>query len=105
LLQKNRPPFELPERWVERKGALDLETPFNFVSTVDIIGGNSGSPVIDRKGELVGIIFDGNIHSLVFDMVYTEEQARSVSVDSRGIMAALRQVYGAERLVKEIMER
>jgi hypothetical protein len=87
---------------MDRKGSLDLNTPFNFVNTGDIIGGNSGSPVINRNGELVGIIFDGNMHSLVADYVYTDKQSRAVSVHSAGIVEALKKVYNANDLVGEI---
>ena len=100
-----REPFDLPKSWKDKKGALDLNTPFNFVSTPDIIGGNSGSPTVNRDGEIVGIIFDGNIYSLVADYTYTDEQARALSVHSAGIVEAMRKVYGAEPLVRELTGR
>jgi len=81
---------------------LNLSTPFDFVSTADIIGGNSGSPVVDRNGDLVGIVFDGNLQSLVLDYTYTDHEARAVSVDSAAILEALRKVYGANWLLTEL---
>jgi hypothetical protein len=98
-------PFDLPKIWTDRKSQLNLSTPFNFVSTADIIGGNSGSPVINRQGELVGIIFDGNIQSLVLDYIYSDKESRAVAVHSAGIVEALRKIYQADRLVTEITEK
>jgi hypothetical protein len=100
----NEEPFRLPRRWLSAKGKLDLETPLNFVSTADTIGGNSGSPVLNRAGELVGINFDRNRHGLVRNFVYTEEQARHVSVHSRAVLEALRNVYHADALLRELTE-
>ncbi|MCZ2341775.1 MAG: S46 family peptidase [Bacteroidales bacterium] len=96
------PPFDLPKRWLDRKDKLNLQTPFNFVCTADIIGGNSGSPVINKQGEVVGLIFDGNIQSLVLDFIYDQSIARAVSVDSRAITEALRSMYTADELLKEL---
>ena len=98
----NKPPFNLPDSWVKMKSKLNLETPLNYVSTADIIGGNSGSPTVNRAGEAVGIIFDGNIQSLVLDFYYTEREARAVHVDSRGIIEAIRKIYGADALANEL---
>lgn len=103
--QGNVDPFMLPESWHKAKDKMKLDTPFNFVSTADIIGGNSGSPVVDRKGEFVGIIFDGNIQSLVLDYAYSDVIARAVSVDCRGIMESLKSVYSATDLVNEILKK
>jgi hypothetical protein len=99
----NTYPYEIPQSWAERKDELDLSTPMNFVSTCDIIGGNSGSPTVNAQNEVVGLIFDGNIQSLIGNLAYTDEQARAVSVDARTILAALRDVYGASELVRELV--
>lgn len=95
-------PFNLPKSWLEHKDNINGSTPLDVVSTADIIGGNSGSPVVNRAGELVGIIFDGNIQSLTLDYAYSDEQARAVHVDSGAIKEALKKIYGAESLAEEL---
>ena len=100
--QDNQSPFDLPARWVAKKSALDLNVPFNFVSTNDIIGGNSGSPIVNQKAEFVGIIFDGNIQSLSADFGYDDKQSRALSVHSAGILEALKKVYEVPALVAEL---
>ena len=97
-----REPFDLPPRWRDGRAKLDLGTPFDFVSTADTIGGNSGSPVLNRAGELVGVNFDRNRHGLVRNFVYTDVQARHIAVHSRAVLAALRTLYDAGSLVKEL---
>ena len=95
-------PFQLPGRWVKAKGKLNLSTPFDFVSTADTHGGNSGSPTVNTKGEIVGILFDGNIESLPDRFVYTDTQSRSIHVAAQGIVEALRNVYAAQRVLSEL---
>lgn len=98
-----QPPYQLPRSWREARDKLALDTPFDFVSTADIIGGNSGSPVVDRNGDLVGVIFDSNRQGLAGSFEYTDSQARAVSVDSRAILQALRNVYGMDALLAELI--
>ena len=101
----NKSPFNLPDSWMKAKSKLKLSTPLNAVSTADIIGGNSGSPVTNKAGEVVGIIFDGNIQSLVLNFVFEDKVSRAVHVDSRGIIEALRHIYGADGLADELMRK
>jgi Peptidase S46 len=98
-----KPPYDLPQSWIDHKQKVNLNTPLNFASTPDIIGGNSGSPVVNKAGNVVGIIFDGNIQSLPWRFQYEDVIGRAVSVDTRGIVEALRNVYGATRVADELM--
>ncbi|HEY0973593.1 MAG TPA: S46 family peptidase [Solimonas sp.] len=98
-------PYALPKSWLDAKPRLKLDTPFNFVTTNDITGGNSGSPLINRKGEIVGLAFDGNIHSIGGSYVYDERLNRTVAVHSAAILEALDKVYGASGLVRELTRR
>ena len=98
----NKPPFDLPKRYVDGREKLDLATPFDFVTTNDIIGGNSGSPVVNKNGDVVGLIFDGNIESLVGDFVYDETANRAVAVHTAVMTEAMKKLYGAQKLVDEL---
>ncbi len=98
----SKPPYQLPDSWIKAKSSLDLKTVYDTVSTPDIIGGNSGSPVINKAGEVVGIIFDGNIESLPWNFMYSDKVARAISTDSRAIIESLKNVYHADGLVTEL---
>jgi hypothetical protein len=98
----NRAPFDLPPRIMDARTKLDLATPLNFVCTDDIVGGSSGSPVIDRNGEYVGLVFDGNIQSFLWTFGYTDAQSRCVAVDSRAIVESLRRIYDMGPLADEL---
>jgi hypothetical protein len=99
----SKPPYQLPASWLRAKPKLNLNTPLNVVETADIIGGNSGSPVVNTAGEVVGIIFDGNIYSNAWNFMYSDKFARSLHVDSRGIIESLRKIYGADGLANELL--
>ena len=98
-------PFDLPEVWLERKDKVDMAKAVNFVSTNDITGGNSGSVVVNKDLEVVGLIFDGNIESLHNDFVFKDDVPRAVSVHVDGIMEAMEKIYDADRVVKELQGR
>ena len=100
----NKPPFALPQKVADARGRLDLTTPLDFVSTDDIIGGNSGSPVVNRNLEYVGLIFDGNTQSFGWNYQYDDRQARAVSVHSQAILEALRKIYGMDALADELTQ-
>lgn len=100
----NEKPFDLPAHWLEKKDKIDLATRYNFVCTADIIGGNSGSPVLNREAEVVGLIFDGNIESLPGNYWFDEKVNRAVSVHTGGMMAALVKVYGESDLARELRD-
>ena len=95
-------PWVLPESWHTAKSKMNADTPFNFVCTADIIGGNSGSPVVSRDGAMVGIIFDGNIESLTADFYYTDNVSRAVAVHIAGVLESLRSIYNAPHLADEM---
>ena len=95
-------PFALPKSWLDAKPTLNMQQRMNFVTTNDIIGGNSGSPMINRNGEIVGLVFDGNIESLGGDFWFDERVNRTVAVHSGAIVEALEKVYKADRVAKEI---
>ena len=99
---KENTDWRLPQRWLDRMDKVDLKVPFNFVHTADTTGGNSGSPVVNRKGELVGLLFDGNIDGLPGAYFYDEKVNRSVSVDARAILESLGKIYDAPHLVNEL---
>ncbi|HEY1467640.1 MAG TPA: S46 family peptidase [Candidatus Acidoferrum sp.] len=101
----NKEPFDLPKRYIDGKDKLDLTAPFNFVTTNDIIGGNSGSPVVNRNGEIVGLVFDGDIESLVGDFVYDSYANRTVAVHTAAMTECLKKLYGAQPLVDELMAK
>ncbi|MGO8701946.1 MAG: S46 family peptidase [Limisphaerales bacterium] len=100
---KNRQPFDLTPLWERRKASVKMTTPLDFVCTDDIIGGNSGSPVVNRAGDFAGIIFDGNLESLPWDFAFDEKEGRAIAVDSAAILEALEHIFRAKDLVAELL--
>ena len=103
-LHGNHEPFRLPDSWWKHQKELHLATTYDFVSTADTIGGNSGSPVINSKAEVVGVNFDRNRHGLTRNFLYSDVQARHVSVHSPAILHLLEKVYGASQLARELRQ-
>jgi hypothetical protein len=95
-------PFALPPTWLKARGKLNMATPFNLVTNNDIIGGNSGSPMVNKNGEVVGLVFDGNIHSLGGEFGFDDKLNRTVAVDSRALMESLENIYPAGHIAAEI---
>lgn len=102
---KNQPPFDLPKSWFAHKAEIKGSTPYNFISTADIIGGSSGSPVVNRNNEFVGIVFDGNLQSLPWDYQFDDRQGRALSVSSASILEALRHIYHADNVVAALTKQ
>lgn len=100
-----RPPFRMPESWLAKAHVLPMDTPFNFVATLDIVGGNSGSPIVNARGDVVGLAFDGNIHSIAGGYGYDARNNRAIGVDVRIMRLALDEVYGAKSLLEEMDRR
>ena len=98
-------PWGLTPNWAEAYDDINLSTPLNFASTNDIVGGNSGSSIINKNAEVIGLVFDGNMESLYGNFIFLPETNRAVAVDSRGIIEALKKVYKAERLLSELLEK
>jgi hypothetical protein len=99
----NQPPYQLPERWMNAKSQLNLDTPIDFAATADTIGGNSGSPLVNKSGEIVGVNFDRNMQALPRNFFFEDKVGRNISVDVRGIQEALRHLYGATALADELL--
>jgi hypothetical protein len=95
-------PYKLPQDWIQGKPAIDLNTLFDFVTTADTHGGNSGSPTVNERGEIIGILFDGNLEGLANRYVYTEQRARSVHVAGNAIIESLKKVYHADGVLREL---
>jgi len=95
-------PWDLPERWINYPKDFDLSTPVNFITDIDVIGGQSGSPIVNKAGEFVGVAFDGNLESIIGNFIFMPETNRSITVAAEGIIQALRDIYQADRLLREI---